>query len=222
MRAIILLILMITISFSQESTCYGTTRRGALKGGVSLPSSGPNFESYTFIGGLLGRTYMHSIAVTIVVEAYNELAHTAQGTVFKYAETGYKEGGEFSPHKTHRNGLSIDFMTPVKSEGKSVHLPTNIFNKFGYDIEFDKQERYKSYTIDYDAMALHIVTLHKIAVKKGYNLRRVIFDPQLQKSLMKTQYGPYLKKHVTFSKRRSWVRHDEHYHVDFLIPCEEY
>jgi len=25
---------------------------------------------------------------------------------------------------------------------------------------------------------------------------------------------------VRFSTRRSWVRHDEHYHVDFDIPCE--
>ena len=27
-------------------------------------------------------------------------------------------------------------------------------------------------------------------------------------------------EHVQFSKQRSWVRHDEHYHVDFSIPCQ--
>ena len=30
----------------------------------------------------------------------------------------------------------------------------------------------------------------------------------------------YLKDNIQFSKRRSWVRHDEHYHVDFAIPCK--
>jgi len=39
--------------------------------------------------------------------------------------------------------------------------------------------------------------------------------------LLKTSYGPYLKKHIQFSKKRSWLRHDEHYHVDFDIPCKE-
>ncbi|MDH5765520.1 MAG: replication initiation protein, partial [Gammaproteobacteria bacterium] len=28
------------------------------------------------------------------------------------------------------------------------------------------------------------------------------------------------KKNIQFSTKRSWVRHDEHYHVDFSIPCK--
>ncbi|OOF30883.1 hypothetical protein BZJ20_08950 [Salinivibrio proteolyticus] len=35
-----------------------------------------------------------------------------------------------------------------------------------------------------------------------------------------TQYGLYLKQHIQLSTRRSWVRHDEHYHVDFAVPCQ--
>lgn len=55
-------------------------------------------------------------------------------------------------------------MTPVKDKnGKSVHLPTNLF---------------------------------------------------------KTKYGQYLRDNIQFSKKRAWVRHDEHYHVDFSIPCK--
>lgn len=29
-------------------------------------------------------------------------------------------------------------------------------------------------------------------------------------------------KIVKISKKRSWVRHDEHYHVDFDILCKEH
>ena len=76
-------------------------------------------------------------------------------------------------------------------------------------------------TDDYEAMAAHIVSLHKQAVLQKYNLWRVIFDPQLQPNLFRTKYGSYLRDNIKFSKKRSWVRHDEHYHVDLRIPCNK-
>ena len=111
-------------------------------------------------------------------------------------------------------------MPGTNLKGKSVHLPTNPLNKFGYNIEFDKADRYKNFIIDYEAMAAHIAELHKSAKGLGYNLWRVIFDPKLQPKLFRTHCGPYLKKNILFSKKRSWVRHDEHYHIDFSIPCK--
>ncbi|NHH88558.1 hypothetical protein [Pseudoalteromonas sp. MB47] len=113
-------------------------------------------------------------------------------------------------------------MTPVVNEkGQSVHLPTHVFNRFGYDIEFDKQGRFEQFKIDYTALAAHIVELHKSATAKSYDLWRVIFAPSLQAGLYKTKYADYLKEHIQFSTKPSWVRHDEHYHVDFLVPCEK-
>ncbi len=222
-----ILTLVISILFSSylsasESICYGTTSNGRLEGGVQLPSSGINFTSYSLLMELAGRTYVHSTVYDIVVSSYEQLSDELPEKVYKYAETGFESGGRFRPHKTHQNGLSVDFMTPViDSMGKSVHLPTHPFNKFGYNIEFDKNGKYDGLSIDYDAMAAHIVALYKEARKHGVNLWRVIFDPQLQPSLFKTKYGTYLKEHVQFSQKRSWVRHDEHYHVDFAVPCRK-
>ena len=104
---------------------------------------------------------------------------------------------------------------------ESVHLPTNPLNKFGYNIEFDGNGQYQEYTIDYTALAAHIVALHKAAKTQGVDLWRVIFDPKLQPKLFETHYAGYLKQHIQFSKKPSWIRHDEHYHVDFKIPCEK-
>lgn len=205
---------------AKNSVCFGTTSNGRLENGVRLPNSGPNFVGYSHVARLAGRKYVHSEVKEIIVAAYKELDKEAPDKVFKYAETGFESGGQFKPHKTHRNGLSVDFMTPVVSqEGKSVHLPTPPLNRFGYDIEFDENDRYEEYTIDYEAIAAHVVVLHKEAVKRGYELWRVIFDPNLQPHLYNTKYSQYLKENITFSKKRSWVRHDEHYHVDFVIPC---
>ncbi|MDH5766483.1 MAG: penicillin-insensitive murein endopeptidase [Gammaproteobacteria bacterium] len=216
-----LFITMNTGLYASESTCYGTTSSGYLVNGVELPSSGKNFVNYSTIARLAGRTYVHSSVRQIIINAYKRLEQEQPDKVYKYAETGFKNGGEFSPHKTHNNGLSVDFMTPViNKEGESVHLPSHPFNKFGYDIEFDRNGHYDDLKIDYTALAAHIYALHKEARVLGHDLWRVIFDPELQIHLFATPYGSYLKKNIQFSTKRSWVRHDEHYHVDFAIPCK--
>ncbi|MCF6318139.1 MAG: penicillin-insensitive murein endopeptidase, partial [Proteobacteria bacterium] len=177
--------------------------------------------SYSTSAEILGRTYVHSKVNEIILAAYKWLESEAPEKIFKYAETGFKQGGQFKPHKTHRNGLSVDFMVPVTDKKrKSVHLPTHFFNKLGYSIEFDSTGNYEEYKIDYEALAAHIVALHKATVERGSELWRVIFDPILKPYLMKTKYGEYLKSNIQFSIKRSWVRHDEHYHVDFKIPCQ--
>ncbi|NVJ61105.1 MAG: penicillin-insensitive murein endopeptidase [Gammaproteobacteria bacterium] len=209
------------IAAGDSSVCYGTTSNGKLSNGVQLPSSGPNFVVYSTVARIAGRTYVHSEVKKIILAAYKQLEKEQPEKLYKYAETGFESGGEFKPHKTHRNGLSVDFMTPVvNKEGRSVQLPTNPFNRFGYDIEFDKKDHYDGLYIDYEAIAAHVVALHQQAKAQGHDLWRVIFDPELQPNLFKTQYGAYLKANVQFSERPSWVRHDEHYHVDFDIPCE--
>jgi len=38
-----------------------------------------------------------------MLAAYKDLAKDQPNKVYKYAETGLKEGGQFKPHKTHRN-----------------------------------------------------------------------------------------------------------------------
>lgn len=208
--------------YAESSICYGTTSNGRLEAGLQLPKSGSNYEGYSSLARLLGRTYVHSTVMKIMLNTYKNLETEQPGNQFKYAETGFKKGGKFKPHKTHQNGLSVDFMVPVlNTDGQSVHLPTHPFNKFGYNIEFDKKGNYNGLKIDFDALAAHIVQLHKEAKKQGHDLWRVIFDPELQPLLFKTKYGDYLKKNVVFSRKRSWVRHDEHYHVDFLIPCNK-
>lgn len=221
-RLTVVFLLLPVLAVAKESTCYGTTSKGSLAGGVKLPLSGGNFESYSAMAHAAGRTYVHSEVRDIVVSAYQDLEKEQPEKVYKYAETGFKEGGRFEPHKTHMNGLSVDFMVPVvDSEGQSVHLPTYPLNRFGYDIEFDGDSTYEGLRIDYEAMAAHIVALHRQATSRGHELWRVIFDPELQPNLYKTRYAEYLRGNIQFSTRRSWVRHDEHYHVDFDLPCKQ-
>jgi penicillin-insensitive murein endopeptidase len=112
----VLLLITPLSAYAQESTCYGTTSNGHLDSGVQLPSEGTNFVGYSTVARLAGRTYVHSSVKDIMLAAYKDLEKDQPNKVYKYAETGFEEGGQFKPHKTHRNGLSVDFMTPVIDE----------------------------------------------------------------------------------------------------------
>ena len=207
----------------QESVCYGTTEKGRIENAWQLPNSGDNFTAYSRIGVSAGRNYVHSTIYAVVLDTYNDLNQHCPQSKYVYGETGWKNGGRFRPHKTHQNGLSVDFFVPVKDEtGKSVPLPTGPLNKFGYAIGFNSQGKYKNFTIDFEAMAAHLLALKKAADQRGVKIWRVIFDNELQKPLFQTSKGKGLQAQLPFSKKKPWVRHDEHYHVDFIVPCKEY
>ena len=219
--ATILLLLIVPIAALAEpqSTCYGTTSNGRLANACELPAGGTNYSPYSTVARWLGRTWVHCDVAQVVVLAYDALAESHPEKHYVYGETGFRNGGEFKPHKTHRNGLSVDFMTPViDADGKSVPLPTSVTNKYGYAIEFDSANRYEDLSIDFEAIAAHLAALKRSANKQGIGIWRVIFDPELQPGLHKTKAWPEISD-LTFSRKRSWVRHDDHYHVDFALDC---
>jgi penicillin-insensitive murein DD-endopeptidase len=203
-----------------ESVCYGTTAKGRLENGVQLPFSGKNFTAYSQILAGGGRTYVHSRVCTVVVNAYAALEKSHCAKHFVYGETGWAIGGRIKPHKTHQNGLSVDFMVPVvNAGGHSVPLPTGPFNRYGYGLEFDAKGCTEDHCIDFEALGAHLKALHMAAAKEGIGVWRVIFDPRLQPLLYRTQAGPYLETHLFIPKKGSSKRHDEHYHVDFKVEC---
>jgi penicillin-insensitive murein DD-endopeptidase len=216
-----LCVLLVSNQAFAQSQCYGTTSNGRIENSVALPKSGANFQTYSAAGVTLGRTYVHTRVQKILLDAYRALETTAPNRMFVYGETGWQSGGRFRPHRTHQNGLSVDFFVPViDAAGKSVPLPTPVSKKFGYDIEFDTNGKYDQYTIDFEAMAEHLVQLHIAAKREGAPISLLIFDPPLMPKLLATKRGEYLKQHMPFMKGKAWVRHDEHYHVDFAIPCK--
>ena len=204
-----------------ESQCHGTVSRGRIQDSVKLPADGQNFSAYSAVGVVAGRTHVHSKVAAILLAAYGELAKSRPSTVYVYGETGWPSGGRLRPHRTHQNGLSVDFFVPVRNAaGQSVPLPTGVTNKLGYDIDFDQAGKYGEYTIDFPALAEHLYQLHRAAQARGVGVSLVIIDPAYLPRLFDTERGPHLRKALPFMKGKPWVRHDEHYHVDFSVPCK--
>lgn len=212
--------LFCTSSYAAESVCYGTPSIGRLENGVKLPASGKNFKSYSTLGYQLGRTYVHSQVQRIALKAYEQLLIAAPDKTFMYGETSFAKGGSLKPHRTHQNGTSVDFMVPVmQADGESVPLPANALNKFGYGIDFDAKGKLGDLVIDFEAIAEHLYQLDTAALQSGNGLVIVIFEPQYHSRLFATKRGNYIKKHIHFMEKPAWIRHDEHYHVDFKIAC---
>ncbi len=203
-----------------DSLCHGTPANGYIEHAVQLPVSGKNFQAYSRVGVGLGRTYVHARVAVALRDAYVEVARTMPAKIFVYGETGFVKGGSFKPHKTHQNGLSVDFFVPVMdAKGRSVPLPTSISNRYGYDIEFDANAKYRDLQIDFDALAEHLYALDQAGRRSGARIGRAIFEPAFLPKIFATQRGSYLRKNLVFERKKVWWRHDEHYHVDFMVPC---
>ena len=137
-----------------DSVCFGTVSNGRIEHSVKLPAGGRNFSAYSSLAVGAGRTHVHAKVADIMAAAYTALAAASPSTHYVYGETGWAGGGSFKPHRTHQNGLSVDFFVPVLDrDGRSAPLPITVANRFGYDIEFDANARFGDYTIDFPAMA---------------------------------------------------------------------
>lgn len=199
------------------SESVGQTNDGRLAHGKRLPSSGPGFATYSRFGSFLGRTAVHHRVRDAMLDAYAALDAERPATTFLYGETGWPRGGRFRPHRTHQNGLSVDFMVPVLRDGEPDRLPTGLLHKFGYGVDFDDQGERGDLAIDFDALAAHLYHLDQAAEANGLAIEVVIFAPGLQDELAAAERGGVLTQQLRFSRNPSWVRHDDHYHVDFRL-----
>lgn len=200
----------------QESVSAGTTSKGGLVNGKRLPSSGPNYTTYSRLGSLIGRTCVHHAVRDTITQSYQEVFVANPEWRFVYGETGWCDGGAFKPHKTHQNGMSVDFMVPVRKSGESVPLPTWPWNKWGYNVVFTDAGKSDDYEIDFDAMNAHLLAVQAAAAKNGLKIERVIFEAPLMEKLFEAKDGKKVKR-LPFMEKPAWVRHDDHYHIDFAL-----
>ena len=203
----------------RPSRSIGTVSKGSLENGKRLPTSGRNFVAYSRLGAMLGRNSVNSSVRDVVVEAYGALEGSAPGWLFTYGETGWPQGGRFRPHRSHQNGLSVDLMMPLRStaSGDPVRFPASLFNKLGYGLDFDQQGVCAGYQIDFEIVARHLVALDDAARHHGLTITKVILAPEYLPILWATPTGARLRNKLPFTKTPAWVRHDEHFHVDFGV-----
>lgn len=203
---------------------------GVLKGTRSLFPTGKGYQTYSFFGSAIGRQYAHHKVIETLEVAFEAL-HEDTGRTFDIAEIGHAEGGKFLPHKTHRQGLSVDIMTPmVYDDGQPARLSTGPLSLWGYCWHIDptnhrlggyqwdvlpgssyptlcpKVQMKSQKTVDFNMMKQLIQQLDQTAREKGGRIKYVIVAPSFVSEL-KGVGVPLTTK--------AKIIHDDHIHVEF-------
>ncbi len=221
MRWMLAVVLVVTPPLATAQTpaiAYGSGGCGKLEGGEAMPCSGENFEVYTTTACVLGRNFLHPLVQQTLVEAYAALKKQEPERRWQFGELGKASGGPLWPHKTHQNGLSADFFMPVlNARGEAALLPIVAVNRFGYGLEFNRRGALGTLYVDWKALARHLLALETAGASRGVSIERVIVTPDFHQVLFERapELSPLRPK---FMQREAWVRHDEHYHVNFVIP----
>jgi len=211
----LILIIMLLLSLA---LCFGNDVLVNLDPQTRLPSSGPNFETYSCALSTIGRTHVHEKLKPVLLDSYKRLETSEPQVRWIFAETGWKNGGPFWPHRTHQDGLSVDFIVPVvdRDSGKPTTLSLWPHNLWGYRLRFSDDGIYDSVQINFGAIISHLKALNDACAQKGLRIKRLIFDPPLLAKLRKHKRFAEIHN-IPFMDGRAWVPHDSHYHVDFAI-----
>ncbi len=223
----ILLLLAIPEFFYKNkgnSQSIGSVAKGRLENAYLMPYSGANFSYFSPLSYyILNNGYTNSRVYKTIIDAYKVCEKSCEGIHFKIMECSNKKGGKMLIHRTHQNGLSVDFMIP-KKKGKQQ---STFFDKIGlwhYLLEFTDSGILKineNVQIDFETMGKHILALKKAAQKNGLRIKKVIFKIELKDDFFKTKSGRQVKqKGIYFARSLPDLVnrvHDDHYHIDFEL-----
>ncbi len=203
------------------SISKGSVSEGSLINGKLFPFSGSNFHYFDTLSYVNSRAYLNNKVKDAVLETYVDLKKEFPDRQFCIMECSNKNGGKIMPHRTHQNGLSIDFMVPLIKNQKPYYGLDTIGRKH-YFLEFNKNGQYNfdtTVSIDFDLIAKHILLLSKQLNKRKLKISKVIFKIELKDKLFATPNGQLLKKSgIYFAQQLTPLinaLHDDHYHIDF-------
>ncbi len=205
----------------KESVSIGTVSNGSLENGKLFPYKGDNFVYFDRESYIAGRAFVNSNVLNSVLGMYDSLYHIMPHHFFTIMECSNQEGGEMLPHKTHRNGLSIDFMTPMKKGGEPYY-GLDTLGAIHYLLQYDDEGKYildQAISVDFDLMAQQILILDHFARRNGLKVEKVILKLELKDELYATENGKLMQEQGIYVVKNLTKRvnemHDEHFHIDF-------
>lgn len=206
---------------SLESQSVGSVSNGRLNNGKLLPFYGSNFNYFDKKSYLSGRAFLNSSVLNTILDSYKVLETKQPRRIFKIMECAHKNGGKLWPHRTHQNGLSVDFMMP-KIKNKMPYYGLDSLGIKHYWLAFNNHGQYSkdtSISIDFESVAEHILVLGKKAKKNHLKIEKVIIKVELKDELFRGKHGIKLKESDIYFVRTLTPKinelHDDHYHIDF-------
>ena len=207
-----------------ESLSHGTPGGGRLENPYLMEYRLPNASYFSLSSYyLLGNGYLNSRVYRTLKQAYAECEKTCPGIRFKYMECCDKDGGKQLIHRTHQNGLSVDFMVPKKKGNKQVRFYDHL-GIWHYFLEFSSDGKLSfnsKVEIDFETMAKHILALDKAARKNGLRIKKVLLQIDLKDDFYQSPSGKKVRERGIYFARYLTPKvdkfHDDHYHIDFSL-----
>jgi penicillin-insensitive murein endopeptidase len=210
------------IKGSGTSESVGEVNNGSLVNGRKFPFRGTNYKYYSRVSyAVFNRAWVHEKVLKTCIDAYETCQTTCPNHKFLLMECSCKHGGKMWPHRTHQNGTSVDFGTPLLKNGEAYFFH-NHYGLAHYAMKFDENgisQANKKISIDFETMGKHILALHEAAKKNGLSIKKVIFKIDLKDNFLASENGKKVaKKGIYFAQSLPKIideQHDEHYHIDF-------
>lgn len=205
----------------KPSVSKGTAGKGSLENGKLLPYYGPNFFYFDSSSYVNGRAFLNDKILLSLLSTYVAMDQLAPYRMYGVMECSLETGGKLYPHRTHQNGLSVDFMMPLIQDGNPYYALDTIGTSH-YLLDFNDDGTYSSDStvrIDFNLVALHLLTLNEEAQRNGYKISKVIIKIELKDDLYATPNGKKLREKGIYIVQSLTPEvnnvHDDHYHVDF-------
>ncbi len=209
-----------------KSTSIGKVNNGSLINGSKFSYKGENYSYFSSTSYfILNRCYVNDKVKKVTLKAYQNLYKKFPKQKWGIMECSRRHGGKMKPHRTHQNGTSIDFMTPmIWVKSKKQYRWKSHLGIWHYLLTFDQDgylNKRKNVQIDFDMLAYHILELNKEAKAEGISIKKVLLKINLKDNLFKSKIGAKLKNSgIYFAKYLTPMvdnMHDDHYHIDFGI-----
>jgi penicillin-insensitive murein DD-endopeptidase len=203
------------------SNSIGTPGKGQLINGKLMPFKGSNFEYFDVNSYLSGRAFLHQKVKETLLNSFLVLDSLYPKRQFKIMECANKNGGTLFPHKTHQNGLSVDFMMPL-IQNKKPYYQLDTIGTTHYFITLNSKGQFNrdtSISIDFNLVAQQILILEEQARLQGLKISKVIINTSLKDELLATTFGKELAASQIYIVKSldNYTNnfHDDHFHIDF-------
>ena len=207
--------------YNKPSKTSGTVSNGSIKNAYKFRYKTPYYKYFSrFSYHILRRGFVHSDVYTITNNTLESMHQKHPKQKWRLMECSKKHGGRMLPHHTHQNGTSIDFMTPLKKNGKQF-TGLNSLGIFHYILKYTPDGKWgirRNIEIDFDLMAEFILELDKKARIYGMKVKKVILRTNLKDEFYATPNGKKIKtKRIYLVKYMPKIvneQRDEHFHID--------
>lgn len=200
---------------SDPSISVGTSSNGTIENSRRL-SFRSGYSTYSYLGFLAGRTYVHHQLKDVLIETYQMLEEKHPNRTFVIGDCGLKYGGPISFHKEKQNGLQVDFLLPL-NEDDAPYKGGNLLNSWDYKLVIDDDGSFEGKNVDLGALASHVTTLQSVSAKHGLVIKEVRMNPTIKKALLGKKLASLLKNVLGRSIKKENSKSPAYYTVTFEV-----